>query len=88
MHTSAQAVQLLQEALTKAQAANDVINDLIVEHEYQDVASLIAQAGAALLEAASRLMQSDEAAGLEALDAAEDLLDEVYVIIDGETDED
>ncbi len=88
MHTSAQAAQLLQEALTKAQAANDVINDLIVEHEYQDVASLIAQAGAALLEAASRLMQSDEAAGLEALDAAEDLLDEVYVIIDGETDED
>lgn len=87
MHTSAQAVQLLQEALTKAQAANDVINDLIVEHEYQDVASLIAQAGAALLEAASRLMQSDEAAGLDALDAAEDLLDEVYVIIDGETDE-
>jgi hypothetical protein len=88
MNTSSEAVRLLQEALTKAQSAAQVINDLIVEHEYQDVASLVTQAGAALLESAALLMQSKDEDALNMLEQADDLLDSVYAIIDGETDED
>ncbi|HEX2621391.1 MAG TPA: hypothetical protein VHL11_14630 [Phototrophicaceae bacterium] len=88
MHTSTEAVQLLQDAVTKAKNANQVINDLIVEHDYQDVAALITQAAASLLESASLLMQSKDEAALSALESADDLLDEVYTIIDSETDED
>jgi len=88
MNTSTNAVQLLHEALEKARAATKVLNDLIVEHEYQDVAILVAQASEKLLESAALLMQSDDEAALNALDDADDLLDSVYTIIDGETDED
>lgn len=87
MNTSAEAVRLLQEALAKTQAASRVIQDLIIEHEYQDVAALVAGAGAALLESAALLMQSQDEAALNALEKADDLLDEVYAIIDGETDD-
>ena len=37
MNTSAEAIRLLQEALTTTQAAARVLDDLIVEHQYQDV---------------------------------------------------
>jgi hypothetical protein len=87
MKTSAQAIQLLQTALTNAQSANAVIVDLVVEHEYQDVASLITQASATLLETAILLMQSKDDSALQKLEQAEDMLDAVYVIIDGETDD-
>ncbi len=88
MNTSSEAVRLLQEALAKTQVATRVIQDLIIEHDYQDVAGLVAQAGAALLESAALLMQSQDEAALSALEKADDLLDEVYAIIDGETDDD
>lgn len=87
MNTSAEAVQLLQEALAKTKAATGVINDLIVAHDYQDVAGLISQAGAALLESAALLMQSDDEAALDAMEKADDLLDTAWSIIDRETDE-
>lgn len=87
MNTSAEAVQLLQEALAKTKAATGVINDLIVAHDYQDVATLISQAGAALLESAALLMQSDDEAALDAMERADDLLDSAWAIIDRETDE-
>jgi hypothetical protein len=88
MHTSTEAIQLLQEAITKTQAANNVMTNLAIEHDYQDVAILVAQAGAALIECAALLMDKRDEDALESLDQAEDLLDEVYKIIDGETDED
>ena len=88
MNTSSEAVKLLNEALEKARAATKVINDLIVEHDYQDVAILVSQASEKLLESAALLMQSDDENALNALDQADDLLDSVYTIIDGETDED
>lgn len=87
MNTSAQAIQLLQTALTTTQSATAVIGDLIVEHDYQDVASLITQASAALLETAILLMQSKGDAALQKLEQAENTLDSVYAIIDGETDD-
>src|SRR4051812_8180056 len=88
MNTSAQAIQLLQTALTNTQSATAVIENLVVEHEYQDVTSLITQASAALLETAILLMQSKDDPALQKLEQAEDMLDMVYKIIDGETDDD
>lgn len=88
MNTSAGATQLLQQALANTRDAVRVIDNLIVEHDYQDVATLVAQAAAALLESAALLMQSQDEAALDALGSADDLLDAVYDIIDAETDED
>lgn len=88
MNTSAEASQLLEQALTTSRSAVSVIDNLIAEHEYQDVASLVTQAAAVLLESASLLMQKQDEAALDVLDKADDLLDAVYDIIDGEVDED
>lgn len=88
MHTSTEAAQLLQDALAKTRAATNVINNLVIEHEYQDVAILVTQAGEALINAAVLLLDSNDEAALDALEQADDLLDSVYKIIDGEVDED
>jgi hypothetical protein len=48
---------------------------------------LIAQASEKLLESAALLMQSDDEAAMSALNDADDLLDSVYNIIDGETED-
>ncbi len=88
MHTSAEAAQLLQDALAKTRAATNVINNLVIEHEYQDVAILVTQAGEALINAVVLLLDSKDEAALDALEQADDLLDSVYKIIDGEIDED
>ena len=87
MNTSSEAVLQLQDALAKTRSASLVIRDLIAEHEYQDVAGLVAQAAAALLESATLLMQNKDEAALNALEQADDLMDSVYAIIDGETDD-
>ncbi|MBN8620801.1 MAG: hypothetical protein J0L63_17945, partial [Anaerolineae bacterium] len=81
MNTSTEAIRLLEQALHSARAAQTTINDLIVEHDYQDVALLVTQAAVSMLESASLLMQSQDEAALNALDAADDLLDAVYNII-------
>ncbi|MCA0455920.1 MAG: hypothetical protein LCI00_18230 [Chloroflexi bacterium] len=87
MNTSNEAITKLEQALGTTKEAANVIDNLIAAHDYQDVASLVTQAAAKLLEAASALMQSNDEAGLVALEGADDLLDAVYDIIDGETDE-
>ena len=87
MHTSSEAVNLLQQALSLTGQARTTIDNLIVEHDYQDVATLVTQAAAALLEAAAHLMQSQDEAAIIDLESADDLLDAVYDIIDAETDE-
>jgi hypothetical protein len=88
MNTSAEATKRLEQAKAITHEAATVIDNLIVEHEYQDVAALVARAAVKLLEASAALMQSQDEAGLTALEDADDLLDAVYDIIDGETDED
>ncbi|MDL1902150.1 hypothetical protein FBR02_15445 [Anaerolineae bacterium CFX9] len=87
MNTSAEAIKLLQQALAQAQDAAKVIDNLIVAHDYQDVASLVAKASAELISSTMLLLQSDPDAALDALERADDLLDAVYDIIDAETDE-
>ena len=88
MSTSSQVVTFLQQAISLTGQASQTLDNLIVEHEYQDVATLITAAATALLEASAQLMQSQDETAWEALERAEDLLDAVYGIIDGETDED
>ncbi len=88
MNTSARASELLQQALNSTREAEQVVNDLIVAHDYQDVALLVTQAASALLESATLLMQSQGEAAFDEIEKAEDLLDMVYHIIDGEIDDD
>ena len=59
MNTSTRASELLRQALASAREAEGVVNDLIVAHDYQDVALLVTQAANALLESAALLMESD-----------------------------
>jgi len=86
MSISADAIKLLQQAQTTTLDANRAIEDLIVAHDYQDVAMLITQAAGALLESATLLMQMQDEAALDQLEAAEDLIDSVYEIIDADID--
>lgn len=88
MKTSTNAVKLLEQALGITREAVEMIDNLIAAHDYQDVASLIGQAAASLLESAALLMQSKDEEALEFLESAEDLIDSIYDIIDAETDED
>ena len=88
MSTSADVIQSLEQASAATRTAIRQIDDLIVEHDYQDVATLGAQATEALLEAASRLMQSKDEAAVDALDRADELMDSVYAIIEGDLDTD
>jgi hypothetical protein len=88
MNTAPMAIQLLEQSIKTTDDARAMIDDLIVAHDYQDVASLIAQAAMALLESAALLLKLDDEAALDALERADDLLDSVYTIIDDETDED
>ena len=88
INTSSEATKRLEQALSTTREAVSIIDNLIADHEYQDVASLVTQAAGKLLEAAASLIQSNDEVGLGALESADDLLDAVYDIIDGETDED
>lgn len=88
INTSSEAAKRLEQALSTTREAVSIIDNLIADHEYQDVASLVTQAAGKLLEAAASLIQSNDEVGLGALESADDLLDAVYDIIDGETDED
>ncbi len=88
MNTSARVSELLQQALNSTREAERVVNDLIAAHDYQDVALLVTQAASALLESAALLMQSQGEAAFDEIEKAEDLLDSVYHIIDGEIDDD
>lgn len=88
MNTSAEASRLIEQALATTRESTRVIQNLMVAHDYQDVAALVTQAAAALLQSASQLMQMQDEAALASLADADDLLDAVYDIIDAETDED
>jgi multidrug resistance efflux pump len=88
MNTSSRVTELLQQSLTSAREAERTVTDLIAAHDYQDVATLVTQAAVALLESAALLMQSEAEAAFDQMERAEDLLDSVYGIIDGEIDED
>jgi hypothetical protein len=87
MSTSSDVLQSLEQARGAARTALKQIDDLIVEHDYQDVATLIAQAADALLEAAAHLMQSNDEAAFDAIERADDLLDSVYAVVEGDLDE-
>ena len=88
MTTSSEVLRLLGQASTFTQDANKNIDNLIVDHDYQQVAGIITKAAVALIESAAHLMRSDSDAGFEALESADDFLDEAYALIDSQIDED
>lgn len=87
MQTSSAAIALLEQAQKTSKDAAQVIENLIAQHDYQDVALIITHAAAELLETAKLLMYSQDVAAFESLERAEDLLDSFYDIVDGEIDE-
>ena len=87
MNTSAEAIQQLDQALATTRSALNTIENLIAVHDYQDVAQLVTQAAAALLETARLLMESQDEAALDMLENADDLLDTVYDIIEADLNE-
>ena len=87
MSTSSEVVKSLEQALTATRTALQQTDDLIVAHDYQDVASLVTNAAAALLQSATYLMLSKDEDAFEALGQADDYLDAVYDIIDSEIEE-
>lgn len=88
MNTSNEAVNQLIDALETTRSAAETIQNLIAEHDYQDEAALVSHAAARLLEAATHLMQSQDEPALEAVESAEDLLEALWELIEGEVDED
>ena len=88
MSTSSEAIKTLEQATINTQAAIAIIDNLIVTHDYQDVASLVANAAAALLQSATLLMQSKDEDAIDALERADDFLDVVYDILDEDTSDD
>lgn len=88
MNTSTEAIKRLQEALATTQDATNIIDNLLATHNYQDVASLLAKAAQKLIEASTKLMESEDEAALDALDLAEDYIDEFYDILDGDLADD
>lgn len=88
MSTSTEVTRQLQQAYTATVSAIRLLDELIVEHDYQDVATLTSRAAAALLSAATHLMQSADEDAIEAIVEAEDLLDSIYAIINDELEED
>jgi hypothetical protein len=87
MSTSSEAVKTLEQASATTQAAIAIIDNLIVTHDFQDVASLVANAAAALLQSATLLMQLKDVEAIDALERADDFLDAVYDILDEDTSE-
>jgi hypothetical protein len=84
MNTSTEAINRLESARQAVLSAQDVLENLIAAHDYQDVAVLLTRSTATLLESITLLMQMKDEEALNTLDSAEDLLDAVWEIIEGE----
>ena len=87
MNTSTEAIHRLENARQAVLSAQDVLENLIAAHDYQDVAVLLTRSAATLLESITLLMQMKDEDALNTLDNAEDLLDAVWEIIEGEIEE-
>jgi hypothetical protein len=86
--TTQEVLKQLENAQVGTRAAITALNGLIVPHDYQDVAGLVAKSALELLNAAQALMQSDDARAFAAIERADELLEGVFDIVDGELDED
>lgn len=82
MKTSADVIKELQAAIEKLESAQATLEDLIAVHDYQDVTSLTMQSANALLQSAIAFMQSEDETALNLVEVGEDLLEDMYNIID------
>lgn len=78
------AIRKLQQANDAARAAVSQIDSLAGESEYNDMASLVANAGAALMRAAVHLLEERDEAAFDLLEQADDYLDAAMDIVDDE----
>ncbi len=85
---SSEVIKHLEEARKETQSALQTVNNLIVEHEFQDMVDLIARGADALLEASLLLMKSQDVDALSAMERADEYVARVYEIMDDEIDED
>lgn len=86
--TTSEVVKQIEQAQTATQAALGALNGLIVPHDYQDVASLVAKAALELLQATQALMQNDDTKAFDAIERADEFIGGVFEIVDSELDDD
>lgn len=84
MKTSKDVLAKLADAKSTTDDAHTTLRELVAVHDYQDVTGLVIQAAEQLLVAAEQFMQKDSQTALDKIEAAEDLLDELYDIIEGD----
>jgi vacuolar-type H+-ATPase subunit E/Vma4 len=87
MNTSVEATKKLQDAAKMVKEAQKVIDNLLAPHDYQDVASLVSQAAAAMLESATLFMEKHDEDALAKIEEADNLVEAMYDIIEGDLDE-
>ncbi|MCC6566147.1 MAG: hypothetical protein IT298_10325 [Chloroflexi bacterium] len=86
--TTNEAVKYLDAARASAEAAIRAVENLLVPHDYQDVAALTIRAAEALLAAAAQFLTEGDEAAFDSISRSEDLLDAVYETITGDMDAD
>lgn len=86
--TTQEVTKQLEQARAATQAALTALNDLIVPHDYQDVATLVGKAALELLQATQALMQADDTTAFAAIERADELIDGAFEIVDAELDDD
>lgn len=87
MNTTPEAINKLEQAQQLARQAAAILDDLIVPNDFQDVAGLTALAAAELLKATTLLLQSKPDEAIKAIEECDELVDEVYDIIEEDTSE-
>lgn len=87
MSTSNDVIQALNDARASTAQIQALLNDLIVEHTFQDVATLSLAAAAELLQTTQHFMEQQDEPAIDSLERVDELLDELYAIIEGDLDE-
>lgn len=85
--TTQDVLKQLENAQVGIRAAIAALDRLIVPHDYQDVTALVAKSALELLNAAQALMQSDDTRAFAAIERADELLEGVFDIVEGELDD-
>ncbi|MFZ4813778.1 MAG: hypothetical protein ACOYL5_04525 [Phototrophicaceae bacterium] len=88
MNTPAEALKQLETAIAASHQASDILDDLLVAHDYQDVALLVSKAAGKLLEAAAHLLREEDEMAFVTLEESDDLLETFYKVMDEDFEDD
>lgn len=84
MKTSQDVIRHLEKIIQEAESTEAMMDDLTAPHAYEDVARLSLQGAVALLKASCAFMQTHDEEALEDIDNAEDYIEGIYDIIEGD----